>query len=468
MSFDFTQDAHVALKKVFAEKTSSVVAWVGAGLSTSAGLPSWEKLLDDLIDVVKRKHMTLTVDSHRQGLHTTLIEERKKKNYWLCFQLLEQLLGPTSYQAEIRERIDASAHSQIPPAYAALWETGIQGMITLNLDQFATRSFSAFKPGAALDHFVGDQAKNLAGVLQRSRPFVGNVHGVIDNVSSWIFTHDKLSRLLKDQGYRYFINGCLLSRTILFVGVSADDVAVRTHLEAIRKAKITGISHYWLTSRSDADTDSWSENYGIRVFRYKAHEKDHSEALACLKDLAVISPSKDPLIPRPVVFGGAASHSVTILSEPDVLVGQPLEEIRQQLNSHAVSLLSTPGDAAYSEYEKFSTAYDEAIDRAWYVTATPPKNTLLGYTLHRRAAQGSFGEVYEAEDETHNRVAIKLLRRDVRREPAMLQTFRRGVRSMRILKRHGVQGMIEFIDASEIPAFVVMEWIDGPNLMEAV
>jgi eukaryotic-like serine/threonine-protein kinase len=468
MPFDLTQDSHVALKKVLSEKTSGVIGWVGAGLSAPAGLPSWPGLLDSLIDVARRKNASITADGTRLGLEATLLEERKKKNYWLCFQLLEQLLGATTYQAEIRERLDSSTHSRIPPAYVALWKAGVQGLITFNLDQFASRSFSSVNHGAALDHFIGEQAKHLVGVLQRNRPFVGNVHGVVDNVSSWIFTYDKLKNLLGDPGYRQFVAGCLLSRTIFFVGISADDVAVQTHLESVRKAGITGITHYWLTSRVDSDTDSWSEQYGIRVIRYTAVGEDHSEALECLRDLAVVAPSRDAADRQPVLFGGLAPTESGELSGPDLMVSRPLEELRRSLNAHALSLLSQANEESYNAYDQFSATYDEAIDRAWYVNATPPKNVLLGYTLLRRAAQGSFGDVYEALDKTGNRVAIKLLRRDVRREPAMLQTFRRGVRSMRILREHGVPGMIEFIDASEIPAFVVMEWIDGPDLMAAV
>ena len=38
---------------------------------------------------------------------------------------------------------------------------------------------------------------------------------------------------------------------------------------------------------------------------------------------------------------------------------------------------------------------------------------------------------------------------------------------MRILQQREVDGMVAYLEASEIPAFVVMEWIDGPNLAEA-
>lgn len=468
MAFDFNQSAYQALKKVLAERTSPVVAWIGAGISAPAGIPSWEQLLNDLVALVKRKHNFVTPDDRRRSLEVVLIEEQKKRNYWVCFQLLEQLLGDTTYQAEIRERLDTSSHSKIPEGYILLWKAKIQGMISFNLDQFATRSYSQEFPGQNLDRFVGNESKNLAAVLQRNRPFVGNVHGVIDNASTWIFTHDKLNQLLSDDGYRSFVSGCLLSRTIFFVGVSADDVAVQKHLESIQKSGINGITHYWLTSRSDALTDTWSEKFNIRQIIYSAPENNHSESLECLRDLAKITISKDQIVQAPILPSALKSQIKGPLPMPEELVIRPLEEIRNLLNSHALTLLEKPNDDAYSKYEKFSIEYDEAIDRAWYITQTPPKNQLLGYTLKERISQGSFGDVFDANSPDGRRVALKLLRRDVRRDPSMLQAFRRGIRSMRILKQRSTPGMVEFLEASEIPAFVAMEWVDGPNLMTAV
>lgn len=469
MPFDIEQDSHVALRKVISERTSPIIAWVGAGLSAPAGLPSWEKLLDELIAIVRRKQAMITTTPKNKAREILLYEERRRRNYWLCFQLTEELLGGTTYQAEIRQRLDTASHSNIPAGYSALWKAGIQGLVTFNLDQFATRSFSLASPGAIVDQFVGAQAKHMLGVLQRSRPFIGNVHGIIDDASSWIFTHDKLQTLLKDNGYKQFVNACLLTRTILFVGVSADDVAMQTHLDLVQMAGITGISHFWITPRTDEDTDKWSEQYGIRVIRYTNSSGNHSEVIECLSDLAIAKPSNDIIEIRPIVPTHVSPQIATgILEDPDSLIRKPLEYIRQQLNAHAQKLLATPNQTSYLAYDEFSRQYDEAIDRAWYVTETPPKNVLLGYTICKRVSTGSFGEVFEALDETGNRVAVKLLRRDVRREPAMLQTFRRGVRSMRILKSRRVAGMIDFIDASEIPAVVVMDWVDGPNLTDAV
>lgn len=186
MSFDFEQDAYKALRRVVAERTSSLVAWVGAGLSAPAGLPSWAGLIEHLVNVARRKISTMSSAAREQGLLNALIQHAHDKDYWVAFQLAEDLLGQISYESEIRNKLDVS--SPPPPSYLALWRTGIQGMISLNLDHFAQQSYSSFRPGTTVSNFVGAQAKNMGGVLQRSSLFIGNPHGIIDDVSTWIFT----------------------------------------------------------------------------------------------------------------------------------------------------------------------------------------------------------------------------------------------------------------------------------------
>ena len=161
MSFDFEQDSFKALRRVVAERTSSLVAWVGAGLSVPAGLPTWPGLIDHLVDVSRRKIATLSGATREQGLLTALTQRVREKDYWVAFQLAEELLGQISYESEIRNKLDIS--TQPPPAYLALWRTGLQGMISLNLDHFALQSYSSFRPGTNISKFVGAQAKNMAG-----------------------------------------------------------------------------------------------------------------------------------------------------------------------------------------------------------------------------------------------------------------------------------------------------------------
>jgi serine/threonine protein kinase len=63
---------------------------------------------------------------------------------------------------------------------------------------------------------------------------------------------------------------------------------------------------------------------------------------------------------------------------------------------------------------------------------------------------------------------LLVLHERIRNDPEMLQGFRRGVSSMRILGKASVRGIVPYCRASEIPAFVVMEFIEGPTLQQAV
>lgn len=464
MTFNSDQDSFKALKKVIAERTSTTIAWVGAGLSAQAGLPSWPVLIAHLVEVGRRKVSGMGSPDKEKGLLQALEEKARARDFWVAFHIAEELLGQVTYQAEIREKLDTSAKP--PEAYAKLWSTGIQGIISFNLDHFAQQSFSLYKPGARVDTFIGEQARNLAGILQRTNNFIGNPHGDINNSATWIFTQSKLNSLLTDAGYRQFINTCLVSRTVIFIGITVDDKAIEDHLATLREISTSGVTHYWITHRADSATDKWAESLNVRIIRYEAKGSDHSELLECLEALSGAVPNIEPKILRPVI--STTAHPTGSILPPDEMLALPLETIRDQLNSHALNLLANANAIAYENYANFEREYDEVIDRAWYATERPPKNKILGYTLIERVAQGSFGDVYSATDPNGSKVALKLLRRDVRREPAMLQTFRRGVRSMQILQKHQVTGMVNFIDASEIPAFVVMDWINGPNLMDAV
>lgn len=92
----------------------------------------------------------------------------------------------------------------------------------------------------------------------------------------------------------------------------------------------------------------------------------------------------------------------------------------------------------------------------------------MGYKLDAPAAKGAFGTVYRATDATGQPIAIKVLLEEIRNNRELLQSFRRGVRSMKILSDHKLDGVVIYRDSSEIPAFVVMDWVEGPSLEEAV
>jgi serine/threonine protein kinase len=142
------------------------------------------------------------------------------------------------------------------------------------------------------------------------------------------------------------------------------------------------------------------------------------------------------------------------------------EQIRELLNAKAAAILHAETVESFAEYAEFSRQYDRAIHSAWYMSTDSDGAQVFSYQLQDEIARGAFGLVYKAIAPDGNFVAVKLLHNEIRRNGDLLNAFRRGVRSMRILKSRGIPGMVDLLDAYEIPACVVMEWIDGPNLKE--
>ena len=464
MAFNSKQPAYVSFRSILRERTSSVVAWVGSGLSADAGLPTWAALRQSLIDTLRQNAATFEKADREKKL-VAADQAESQENPWVAFQILQDELGLTTYRDVIRGKLSMSSRAKTPRAYTHLWKLGISGLLNLNLDKLATRAYyeSGLHPLPVEGY--GFNVANLAHVLKSPNPFIINLHGNHEDTTTWVFTHKQLNGLSSQPGYQQFLTSCLTARTVVFLGMTVDDVAVGGHLDRLRTIVPDCGSHYWITDRRDVKTNSWAEERQLRVIRYRAVGNDHSELEELFQDLLSFQPADDT--PPPIVL--AAEHEVTgKLATPDELIRENPETIREVLNSHAQKLLAPDDDAAYQKFEEFCQEYDQAIYRAWYTTTASGQNRLFQYELNERVARGGFGTVYRATDDHGQEVAVKVLNQEVRRDTRMLQGFRRGVRSMRILSKHHLDGMVPYLDASEIPAVVVMGWVDGPNLKQAV
>lgn len=462
--FDKNQNAYVSLRNHVSERTSSLLAWVGSGVSADAGLPTWYSLKSSLIEALKNKGRSLEPDAAEE-IFTLASNIESQRNNWVAFDMLQKGLGKATYQDTIREVLRPAATRQPPKLYELIWQLNVRGVLNLNLDRLAAKSFIDVNTNKNFIEFDGARAGSRTHVLRSTDSFIANLHGNLDDASSWVFSKPELVWLLGQDTYISFIRACLSSYTVIFVGVSVDDIAVGGHLEMLSKLGIDVGSHFWVTDRRDAETDRWAERNNLRLIRYSSYGTDHSELYELINDMIMFVPREEPLAP-PVIPAIVSNQTVALPPMSDLL-RQDAESIRQILNSHAQKILLSSNEN-YSEYEKFNSEYDEAIYRAWYLSATPGRNNILGYSILEEVAQGAFGKVYRAKAQNGMQVAIKILLEEIRRDPSLLQCFRRGVRSMRILAQNKVNGMVAYKEATEIPALVVMDWIEGPNLGDAV
>ena len=466
MTFDKTQEPYISLRNVIAERTQSIVIWAGSGVSASVGLPIWKNLKAQLLTKLKAKAETFDEDSKNKILTIVGIAD-KEANNWVAFEIIKNALGDTSWKESIREILGAGAQIKIPEVYSKIWKLRVSGILTLNLDRLATAAFVESNPHEDVIDFVGNRAGEFVHVLKSPRSFICNLHGDVQQASSWVLTAKELRELSKNAGYETFIKSCLAAKTILFVGISADDVAVGSFLENLTKIGISFGAHYWVTNRRDLDTDKWAEKVGVRVIRYEVKDNVHTALLEMFDDIASFISKENPASVLPIVPEEIEGDEQELIS-PNNLSKMDAEKIRLVLNKEAKAILAKGNQQAYEKYDEFTKKYDEAIYRAWYTGVLPGNNKLLGHVLNKEIAYGAFGKVYQATESTGEQVAIKILHEGIRKDPDLLHNFRRGVRSMRILKSHDVQGMVSYRDAFEIPACVVMDWINGPDLGKAV
>ena len=288
MTFDISQSSYVSLRNIIAERTNGIVFWVGSGLSVEAGLPTWSEFRSELLKSLEERIEQLDSADNLQEIaklkgSAVLID--KEQNNWRAFELLKKALGATTWRARIREILRPNTSITPPLVYRKLWQLQPHGMLTLNLDRLATRAYADVNPEPLLAEFSGNQVANYTYVLKRPYAFVCNLHGTVDDASSWILTRPELRYRLSDDGYKNFLRTCLSAKTIVFIGISADDLAVGGFVEQLSKLDIDVGEHYWLTTRRDLETSRWAEDQGVRLISYHTQDGKHNDLLEALDDL---------------------------------------------------------------------------------------------------------------------------------------------------------------------------------------
>lgn len=188
--------------------------------------------------------------------------------------------------------------------------------------------------------------------------------------------------------------------------------------------------------------------------------------LEALGRQAPSEPEAPPVVPAASI---APERSISADEWPDAetLASEQPEHIRRTLNAIAKEMLERDPTDAEGRYAEFLRTFDRAIHTAWYVPPHGSGEPFLGYKLDEHIEKGSFGRVFSTTSASGERLAIKLFHEQNRDEEGWLVSFRRGVRTMRILSRANVKGMVRYVDAWEIPSAVAMEFIDGPTLKQA-
>lgn len=415
-------EAEKKLRIEFSERTKPIVFWIGAGVSAPL-LPGWSDLRDRLI--VRAREIAEQMRPQDRDASLEAIKQILNINdIWVQFNKLQTLLRPEQYSSVIKDALAKSEHSAIPYLHNRLWSLVPTGIISLNLDLFSQRASASDPRGTVpIQILPGDFGRHL-NVLKERRPFIAYPHGHLDAPDSWTFTKAELDRRLQDPDYQEWLSIIFRVATVVFVGVTADDVAIGSPLARMVSkqghAPLTG--NYWITARDDRTAFEWGGDNGVTIVSYANDARDHRQLGILLDDLVNPVREEDPSKETPVIMAAARNAVTSELDIPQGADQSPEEKLRLALNTRAAQILRGEStDGRDQEYDLFIKGHAKEIYAAWYASVEPGDNQFFGYSLAEELTGGAFGAVYKAYGKQGEPVAIKVLRADNFRKPGFIR-----------------------------------------------
>ena len=450
------------LTKKIKENPQSFIFIIGAGMSRPSGLPSWQELADGLIAYYEQRMLNVDDDAEAK------VEQLKKlNNLWEVFSELQRTLPQNEYCKYIKEQL-SDKNRTIPVSYKLLWQLDICGVITFNIDKLILNAYSSVYQ-SSVDFATGKEFYKFNYFPVSNEKFVFFPHGEISDSSSWIFTEQERRTLYRDINIKNIFTTLLNGKNIVIIGFNPRESNFLSLLNDISIGSvISGQDNYYIGPNiSNSDVRKFGE-YGISCISYSPEDEEHSDISKMLETIYSYIP-KD--IEYPTVYQGKIYFPKDIPAYKDCFsVG--LDKLREILNGNIANILppnEVPTNDQIKKLQEFYKTYSAQLHLAWYID---PGNE-LGYKLHgfsleKAIGRGAFGNVYEAYNEKREKFAIKILLPEVKDKVRYLSCFRRGIRSMRMLKENNVEGMVKIHYSFEVPACIVMDFVEGNTLRDAV
>lgn len=464
----FQQPSNLLLKKAISESIAPLTIVIGSGLSKPAGLPDWKDL---------RKAFQLQLDNQytsKTSVDRTFSDPRYKKaslttNYWEFFQLSKDILGQATFNGIVRNALEAP-EGEIPEGYRKLFELTPRGVVTLNLDTIAGQAFAQYSPRSVIPIYGFEIAKKWQ-IINDEKPFLVYIHGHLHDHETWVLTQSELDKLLHTDGHALFLSQIYLNHTVLFVGLSADDIAISSALLRLKRGGFSAPRLFWLTTRMDAASDGWAKENDVQKIQYKAsNEAEHLRFIeAFVDDIKKFNSRDTARIPPQISSTRVFGQKEAIELAPREIATLESEEVRKALSDILTkNLQGLTGDALYDAFDAFSKTYKYPIQtKAFYKDSSPPDNVFFGYEINfPELGSGNFGEVYQAKSPSGNIVCLKIMHSNIVGNREMIGGFRRGVRSMQILTNNNIDGVVPIIEAFEMPPTIVMNIVPGNSLQE--
>lgn len=448
----------IKLKKKLKENPQSFVFILGAGMSRQAGIPSWKELADGLITHYEKLYPE-EAETHTENL-------RNKDNLWDVFSFLHRELPELEYNRYITEQL-SDKQREIPLNYKLIWELEVCGVITFNIDKLILNAYSSVYQ-TSVDFATGKEYYKYNNFPTSSNKFVLFPHGEISDPSSWVFTQEQRDRVY-NRNLQNIMSVLINGKNFVIVGFNPQEFNFLSLLKSISIGDtIAGYDNYYIGADIIAEDRKKLAGYGINCISYSPEDEQHSDVTDILESICKYIPRD---IEYPSVYEGKRYTPEDIPSHDQCTLVE-LDHLRNILNGNIANILpadTVPTEEQMEKLQQFYKEFSEQLYLAWFVNPNSERGRKLhGYTLKNSVGRGAFGNVYEAYDDNGNKFAIKILLPEVKDKVRYLSCFRRGIRSMKMLNAHHIEGMVKIYSSYEVPACIVMDYVEGYTLREAI
>jgi hypothetical protein len=244
---------------VKAVAASECILVAGEELSKPCGIPLWRSFVLALIEWAEDcRHIDQQETEQSRELHRIGQFDR------VAHAILDRLQGSPGLVADFAQRMYLKT-AALSNVHEALGTVPFAGAVTPNLDTLLERAL-AFTPE---DLFLPNEIAKIGGRVSEKRRFALKIRGHWEPGAGIVLVPSQAIRqCARTAEYQQMITFLLTTRTLLFIGMSLDDV--QTLIEPATLEKTPGRKHYVIVPRSEAPkrVDATFRRSSVRVFAY--------------------------------------------------------------------------------------------------------------------------------------------------------------------------------------------------------
>jgi len=217
------------------------VPWVGAGISKSSDMPSWEELVRKIIETTVAKGLP-EKDSHELN---EILQTKKIGAYEDVVDFCRNSLGEGDYRNFLRKTLDENKHPNELHSLIANWK--VPAIITSNYDRLLENALTLIY-GRIPSIYSADDTETLWQSFAKEEFFLLKAHGDINRPQTVILaSNDYTKHVFGNYPFMTFMQRIILSKSIFFLGSSLQDIYIRRIFEETNYlTKGVGMTHYAL------------------------------------------------------------------------------------------------------------------------------------------------------------------------------------------------------------------------------